>query len=349
MPSLRISLDRYVYEDIYPAFKAATDEKEITAALNRNFLNCLAERNLVLAGGRPAIIADIGCGPCDTLVKYLTGVRFSPGFIVRATDYIGQYADSERGEALRTLAAAQANGTLKLAEFSVRTGNAFDGRLAELLADAHGRRDAARAFRLVYASHVLYHADGPRQIRRMLADVADNLLAADGICILFHIANTRDTFQEFRARFGSRAGGASASDTGAVTIDDPPARIAAACASMSLPLHQVEFEAKLRFGSLRDDEWRAFKDPGAYEAIAESNGVAYEDLKRLYFVVQRAPIEFASDRTATGLSAFIDEIRPVIESNRGVLPLAERIQVLSRADTTADGAAIADALAASAA
>ncbi len=35
----RITLDRYIYEDIYPAFKAATDEKEITAKINRTFLN----------------------------------------------------------------------------------------------------------------------------------------------------------------------------------------------------------------------------------------------------------------------------------------------------------------------
>ena len=49
----RITLDRYVYEDIYPAFKAATDEKEITAKINRTFLNYLAQRNLVLTGDSP--------------------------------------------------------------------------------------------------------------------------------------------------------------------------------------------------------------------------------------------------------------------------------------------------------
>ncbi len=46
----RLTLDRYVYEDIYPAFKEATDEKEITAKLSRDFLNYLAQRNLILAG-----------------------------------------------------------------------------------------------------------------------------------------------------------------------------------------------------------------------------------------------------------------------------------------------------------
>src|SRR5438270_13523407 len=101
----RITLDRYVYEDIYPVFKAATDEKEITARINRTFLNCLAEKNLVFMGNKPLLVADIGSGPCDTLVKYLAGVYFPPGFAVRATDYLSEYAGSD-GVAQRNLAAA---------------------------------------------------------------------------------------------------------------------------------------------------------------------------------------------------------------------------------------------------
>jgi hypothetical protein len=50
-----------VYEDIYPAFKAATDEKEITANLSRAFLNYLVERNLVLTAlnRRPSLILAV--------------------------------------------------------------------------------------------------------------------------------------------------------------------------------------------------------------------------------------------------------------------------------------------------
>src|SRR5260370_34377508 len=99
--SCRMTLDRYVYEHSYPAFKAATDEKEITANINRTFLNYLAKRNLILTSDSPVAVADIGCGPCDPLIKYLTGVVFAPGFIVRATDYIPEYADAERGESLQ--------------------------------------------------------------------------------------------------------------------------------------------------------------------------------------------------------------------------------------------------------
>jgi hypothetical protein len=330
--SSKIRLDRYIYEDIYPAFKTATDEKEITAGINRAFLNYLAGRNVVLTGRDPAIVADIGCGPCDTLIKYLRGVAFAPGFIVRATDYIPEYADFDRGEAAKALAAAQAGNVIKLVAFETRAGNAFAGDLLGLLAGPPDRERMRRAFSLVFASHVMYHADEPAEVERLLGDISDNILARDGICILYHLAATPRTFQEFRARFGGNAGTAHLSDTGAVTIDDPPAQIRAACAKRGLPHYEAEFITNLHFGPLGDDEWRSFNDPRTYDALAISNPGAYEDLKRLYFVVQRAPLEFAADESVSGLKAFTNEIRRVIEDHRGVLPLAERIQVFTRSD-----------------
>ncbi|MGD0075645.1 MAG: hypothetical protein ABSD31_15085 [Candidatus Binataceae bacterium] len=328
----RIALDHYVYEDVYPAFKAATDEKAITAKITRAFLNYLAQRNQILTGDTPLAVADIGSGPCDTLVMYLEQVNFVPGFEVRATDFIPAYADAQTGEALRILAAAQTSRALKLVGFSSKAGDAFGGELPDLLS---GPRDGARmrrAFRIVFASHMMYHAEGAAAVERLVADVANNLLAADGICIMYHLAAAPGTFQDFRARFGSQADAARDSNTGAVTIDDPPARIAAVCAALRLPLFESNFTTSLRFGKVEDNLWQSFKNPRGYEEIATSNPAAYEDLKRLYFVVQRAPLEFAADDSATGLAAFIDEIRRVIEANPGVLPLAERMQVFCRTD-----------------
>jgi hypothetical protein len=75
---------------------------------------------------------------------------------------------------------------------------------------------------------------------------------------------------------------------------------------------------------------------------------AGEELKRLMFITQRAPLEFASDRSATGLAAYLDEIRSVIEPNGGVLKLAETMQVVYRADAPAGlGESIARAMTAS--
>jgi hypothetical protein len=348
MATTKIALDRYVYEDIYPAFKAATDEKEKTARVNQAFLNYLIARNVVLTGYEPLMTADIGSGPCDSLIKYLIGVEFPGGFSVRATDYIPDYADSARGSTVRNLAAAETSGTLKLAGFPVKAGDAFGGNLLDLLSSPDDRVEPRQAFRLVFVSHLLYHAEAASDVDCLIADIACNLLASGGIVILYHLANTPQTFQEYRARFGSRSGGRSRSDIGAVTIDDPPAQIAQTCRRLELLLQELRFTTDLRFGPLGNDEWTSFKAPLTYERLEESNPVAHEDLKRLYFVVQRAPLEFASDLSATGLSAFMDEIRPLIEAKRGVLPLAERMQVFCRANASADlNQAIAEALDAS--
>jgi hypothetical protein len=98
---MSITIDTYRYEEIYPSFKAATDEKEKTARINAAFLNRLADEGIVLKGNDAIAIADIGSGPCDTLVKYLTGVKFDPGFKVRATDYSIEYTDERNARRSR--------------------------------------------------------------------------------------------------------------------------------------------------------------------------------------------------------------------------------------------------------
>jgi hypothetical protein len=58
------------------------------------------------------------------------------------------------------------------------------------------------------------------------------------------------------------------------------------------------------------------------------------------------PLEFAADRSASGLNVFIDQIRQVIEANHGVLPATEGMQVFSRADAAPTmGKSIPEALA----
>ena len=184
---MSITIDTYRYEEIYPSFKAATDEKEKTARINAGFLNRLADDGVVLTGNDPISIADIGSGPCDTLVKYLTGVKFDPGFKVRATDYSIEYTDERNGEALATLAAAKSAGTLKLVDFSARAGDSFAGHLLDLLGSHHAPA-RPHEFGIVFASHVLYHCETAGSTERLIEDVSRNVLADDGICILYHLA-----------------------------------------------------------------------------------------------------------------------------------------------------------------
>ena len=57
---------------------------------------------------------------------------------------------------------------------------------------------------------------------------------------------------------------------------------------------------------------------------------------RLMFVTQRAPVEFAADRSPTGLSAYLDEIGDVLKRNAGLLKLAESMQVIYRPGASPD-------------
>jgi hypothetical protein len=341
---MSITIDKYCYEEIYPAYKAATDEKEKTASINAMFLNQLATAGVVLTGSKPVVVADIGSGPCDTLVKYLTGVTFDPGFKVRATDYSSAYADSRTGEALTTLAAAQSAGTLKLVDFLARAGDSFAGHVLDLLGSDQSPAQP-NEFRIVFASHVLYHCESPGSTERLIDDVTRNVLAEDGICILYHLAKAPLSFQDFRARYGSNSSAAAHSNTPAVAIDDPPAKVAEVCAARGIPCLRMDFPAVLRFENPDDEVWNNFRDPQKYAELCTFNPVAAEDLKRLLFVTQRAPLEFAADTSSTGLDTYLDEIGDVLKRGGGILKCAETMQVLYRPDASADfGKCISTAL-----
>ncbi len=332
---MSITIDSYRYEEIYPSFKAATDEKEKTARINAAFLNSLASERIVLTGTDPILIADIGSGPCDTLVKYLTGVKFDAGFKVRATDFSIEYADERNGQALVTLAAAQSAGTLKLIDFSARAGDSFAGHLLDLLGSNRGPA-RSREFRIVFASHVLYHCETPGSVERLIDDVTQNVLADDGICVLYHLAKVPLSFQDFRARYGSNSAAVAHSNTPAVAIDDPPAKVAEVCAERGIPCHRMDFTADLRFARPDEKIWSYFRDPARYEQLCATHPEAAEDLNRLMFMTQRAPVEFAADHSPTGLSAYLDEIGDVLKRNAGILKLAESMQVIYRPGAPAD-------------
>jgi len=332
---MSITIDTYRYEEIYPSFKAATDEKEKTARINAAFLNRLAAAKLVLSGSDPISIADIGSGPCDTLVKYLTGVKFDAGFKVRATDYSSEYTDQRSGEALTTLAAAKAAGTFKLVDFSAHAGDSFAGHLLQLLG-SHNAPARPREFQIVFASHVLYHCETPGSAERLIDDVTKNVLADEGICILYHLAKVPLCFQDFRARYGSNSAAAAHSNTPAVAIDDPPAKVAEVCAAQGVPCLRMDFNADLSFAIPDEKIWNYFRAPEKYAELCKNNPAAAEDLKRLMFITQRAPIEFAADRSPTGLNVYLDEIGDVLKRNAGILKLAESMQVIYRPGAPAD-------------
>jgi len=317
----------YLYEEVYPAFKEGTDEKKKTAQLNWIFLKCLAEAGVGFSEQAPLKIADIGCGPADTVINYLKGVDYRPGFSIRAVDFLADYA-GPGGKAAANLSAAQHSGTLKIEAYSVRQGNAFGGRLTELLATQEDP-EPRNSFDFSFLSHMMYHAHAQADIDTVLRDVAYNILNQEAAGILYHVASrTPRTFQYFRDRYGSRADNTRLTDTPTMDIHNPPAVIEESCRRNRIPCFHLDFSAQLFFHSLAPETWQAFKNPARYAALAESDPQAYEDLKRLYFIVQRSPTEFAQDSSRTGLSDYIDEISEEIGKNQGSLLLEETLQTI---------------------
>jgi hypothetical protein len=288
-----IPIAEYRYEKIYPSFKAGTDEKRITSDILHRFLR----RALPADPGRsaPIRVADVGSGPCDTILGYLESVDAPQGFVIRATDIGDDYAAPD-GIAMSTLAAAQRVGRIKIVDFAVSEGDSFAGKLASLLG-AQGERALHGRFDLVVVSHMFYAAAPP------------------------------GTFSYLRARYGRHSKRLDQSDTPAVNVGDPPRVTRDYFARRRLPLCEIAFSARLDLPGLSDADWCDFAHPERYAEIVERSPEAAENLRRLLFVTERAPLEFAADRSEHGLVAYPAAARKVIESNRGSLPLAEWIQI----------------------
>jgi len=323
-----ITIEQYRYEEIYPSFKAGTDEKQITAHLNQHFLKRLLDQGIP-ASGRPLKVADLGCGPCDTILKYLDRLDYKAGFRIRATDFNAEYTNPKDGKAAASLANAQRDGTVPILDFAVRQGDSFGGKLRSLLS-ADGERDSRNDFDLVFASHMLYHAASEAQVHVMLDDVLTNLMNESGIFILYHAAPDHGSLIDFRSRYGRRSAVLEKSDTPAVNIGDPVICVADYCTKNRIPYFELKFLTKLFLPALTDEHWRAFREPHRYAELAQKDPSACENLRRLMFVTQRAPIEFADDKSASGLNAYLDEVRGVIEGNGGFMVLSERLQIICR-------------------
>jgi|GEM_PF-6475519 len=327
-----ITTSEYRYEEIYPAFKAQTDEKHLTARLNGAFLRGLLARGIIGASGRPLTVADLGCGPCDTILMYLADAEYAPGYRIRATDFNAEYAASG-GKAVIALGEAQRRGAIRIVDFAVAQGDSFAGNLLALVSAGGG--DARGSFDLVFASHMLYHCASVPALQAMVSDMVINLLKDEGIFLLYHAAAEPGTFVYLRAKFGRHGERLEGSDTPAPNVGDPVVGVAQYCAAQGIPCLELNFTAQMHMPGLTAAHWQSFRDPRGYARLVREEPEAAENLKRLMFVTQRAPLEFAADRSSLGLDAYLEEARAIIEANGGEMPLAERLQVVCRPGRTA--------------
>ena len=327
-----LTIGEYRYEEIYPSFKAQTDEKHLTGAINGALLRSLIARGLIGASGGPLTVADLGCGPCDTILMYLADAHYAPGYRIRATDFNAEYAASG-GKAAIALGEAQRKGAIRIVDFAVAQGDSFAGNLLPLVSAGGG--EARGSFDLVFASHMLYHCASVPALQAMVGDVVSNLLKNEGIFLLYHAVALPGTFVYLRAKFGRHGERLEGSDTPAPNVGDPVVSVAEYCAAGAIPCLELNFTARMHMPGLTAAHWQNFRDPRQYARLVREEPEAAENLKRLMFVTQRAPLEFAADRSSLGLDAYLAQARAIIEANGGEMPLAERLQVVCRPGRTA--------------
>jgi len=327
------NLDRYEYQagGYYDAFKRNVDEKICAALVSEAVATNLRNVGLVFNTADTVPIVDIGCGPADSIQMYLSAARHDGGFSIHATDCSQDYTGA-KGMARKNLMAAQRAGQLKINDFSVTNGDSFDGGLNTTLGTEPNH------FPLAIISHLFYHTT-PENLGKMLADVANNVLAPEGVGMLFHLENKPNSFQYFRSKYGRKSASPGASDTSAMNVDDPPQATAEACRAAGIPSHTAHYTNNYYFAPMDEKYWEIFRRPAQYRMMTDKT--ALENLCQLYFIPQRAANRFAADTSERGLSAFINEVRAVIapdqakfERDGGFMALAETVQLIGNANAS---------------
>jgi len=328
------NLDSYEYQSggYFDAFKRNADEKICAVMVFEAIAANLRNVGLVFNTAGTIAVVDIGCGPADIILKYLGATGHGGDFSIHATDRSQQYTGTD-GMAHANLAGAKRAGELRIQDFFVTNGDAFDGRLNATLGTA------PNYFPLAVISHLFYHTT-PEHLGRTLADVANNVLTPEGVGILIHGESKPNSFQYFRCKYGRTSAIAGASDVPALDVDDPPRTVEQECHAAGISVQTAHYVNNYYFAPMDEKYWEMFKRPAQYASILDK--AALDNLRQLYFIPQRATHEFAADTGDRGLSGFIDEMRTVIapdqarfEKDGGIMALAEAVQLIGHANASA--------------
>lgn len=298
------STDKYIYVEHYEYYKRDCNEKICAALVAQNVGEKLRDYGLGYQTPQQVFpVVDIGSGPADSIIMYLDALKHWGRFDLHVIDQNPAYT-GPHGAAHQNLSTARA---LLAGEPNVVHANAFDGNLIRHL------RTKANIFHLAFLSHVLYHTD-MEHLRLLLQDVSKYVLIMEGVGILFHLEAKQDTFQYFRRKYGKQqtvVGSLASGDTPMMDIDNPPEAVERVCHHLNIPCYTSSYTNHYYFAPMEDIYWELFKFPERYSEITDK--AARDNLHKLYFIVQRAPTEFATDaRDETRLDTFLEEVRNVL-------------------------------------
>ena len=330
----------FILHDVFPDFQAGLDEIIISRKIFKKLQENLKNAGIIFNGSEPLKIADIACGPADSIVKYLEKIDFSPGFNFRAIDYNEEYS-GENGIAYRNLLSAKKSGKVPFKDIFVTQGDFNSNLKLNNLLFRNNENVQLNTFNIAFFLHAAYYVKldetgtHMNNLDRILHDLACEVLRVDGVGIMNHTAVADYSTGYFIKKYGVKGASEPESKDYEMNIADPAISIASSCEEQNIPCYTLEYSSKLYFSSKFKEYAEIFKNPSRYNELLEFPE-ALKDYNKLSLLASRAPDEMAADKSETGLEAFIDELmNTVIEfDNKWCLPVFGKIQVILNPKST---------------
>lgn len=318
-----IRTDIFDYGKAYQAYRDGTDDERNGLLINHLFLKSLQVQGFFSYRDKVTLVADIGCGEGDTIIKYLKDIQFNGGLDIRAFDanpeFIGQGDDGcdssrtidENAPAIRNFSKAKELQIIPLKSYRIRHGDLMRSDLPLLLYTEQELQQSKSRFDLIYFSHTIYYArheleNGITGVTKVLDSVATQLLSENGITILFHSNLKPDSFSAI-CRYHLNL------IQDIIPTDEECKRlsmdhlITSSCNELGLTYFEIPYHSGLYFSKNFKNYIDIFKDVNRYHEI-RNNNEALQDLYRLMFLSHRPISEALADSPSRGWDHLVDSV-----------------------------------------
>lgn len=174
-------------------------------------------------------------------------------------------------------------------------------------------------FRLIFLSHCVYYfiddgQENHQQLKEVIGKLESDLLAQDGIIVLFHSTLVPNSFAVMVAKFSFnrlKDITPTAEEYNQFSCD---AVIRSVCHQLGLRCFELSYFSPLYLSQYLSQYADIFKDPNRYDELL-SNDEALQDLYRLLFMAHRSPQDLYQDTSSTGLTNLVDQVIKMVGSD----------------------------------
>ncbi len=288
------------YEERFPAFVSATDEKYITNAVLNHLFTRLVQCG-VLANDRVSQVLDIGCGEGKNGEELCRAINFSTGqkVVYQGVDISSEFVDSIESRLSRQDF---------VESVKVRQASCYDGhKMAE-----NGSID------LAVGSHMLYYATtlpgrDPAEIFANVFKTTQNCLSDKGVGIFIHQAD-RSPWLELNKIANS---GTSTNVTELLLESSQSAKHPHGLLAIDIP-------ARAAFPDLTEEQWKALCNTSEYEKHSEDENFLLA-LKLIGFAAFRDLRDIEKEGK---LEELVNGFKVEVERTNGFIELRDQIQIV---------------------